>query len=224
MKQIGRNGRLLIGSYGTAIVGAAGTTGPKIPAPGANVLKLYLVKSVGTNSAIRVEPNHFLPVKGTAVTSLVAGDVVVPVDVATYCPATQWGFDPTQDTLDVTSQCDAGYNKGIPSGWSNAEGNLTAFFDDENPAQEKMIRQFFYTVTISANGATITAEKATPTTAFVLQMYDDVQTSGKARKSYVMGININKISLTTNIKEARNFETPFTLAPEGNPTRIIELV
>jgi hypothetical protein len=182
----------------------------------------YFVLNKAAGSSIPVAPRAIFqsPHEGHAQITLLEGDEIFPIDEEKFCKSSaDISFE--QGTVEVTDDCNEGFNSSILDGYTTVSGSLAGFFryDDVTrkftDATKEILNRFVDIIEDDGAGGYVLHPKDNS------QMFLLVKMSGNVRDPqndtwFMAPILISSSSTSLGLKDAQNMDLSWTMG-DGRP-------
>lgn len=178
----------------------------------------YIVAKAAVGSTLPLSVGHIFksPDSGNAITPI-AGDNVYPLTLTKICKADA-SVSTEQGTIDVTDDCEEGYNAFITDGFTNISGSVSAFLKFNDPGgdivttQKEYLGKFFNIVEDDGAGTyTLTSKNDDPILLAILKNSDQIAVGDEQVWMMIPAI-LNSETLDNPLKGVQNFDFGFVKA------------
>lgn len=144
------------------------------------------------------------------------GDDVYPVTLTQLCK-TDCSISTSKGSIDITDDCDDGYNSYIPDGYSDISGNINGFmkFNDTGglaTGHKALLARFFNIVDDDGEGTyNVTSKNDTKMLLFILMNSDDT-TTGNVETWLIVPVILSGTTTDKPLKGGQNLDLTFQKA------------
>ena len=178
----------------------------------------FQINTKAETSALPLRPEYFFksPNSANAITPAV-GDSVFPIDLTKICKG-DTSVSPTKAAIDVTDDCEDGYNAYIPDGFTDLTGSVSAFLKFNTPgggmasSQIEYLSRFFSIVDDDGSGTyTLTDKNDDDLLLAILQNGDQLEV-GDIQVWLLVPVILTAITLEKPLKGAQTFNFDWSKA------------
>jgi len=203
---VGSDGKIIVGTYGTAITGGADTVAGT----------WYRVDAIDdTASALPagVEVGYLWFAVGT--TTLVDDDTLAPFTGSALCDVQSFSMEWSKAEVDVTTMCDT--EMVFRAGKTDVSGSIEGVFTMGITNLAGGLLNQFVTI-VAQNDATASpgdyvVNIASDATVLGQLYVDDTTTAGESEAFYLVPMSLTGFSASAGGEDAQTFSSPFRVAP-----------